>query len=56
LEQYLKQGVRELDQAELPQLLDLRYQSTVDAVSALGPIASIREVVIDFQPGLYAQQ
>jgi type I restriction enzyme R subunit len=56
LEQYVKEGVGELDQSKLPQLLDLRHQSTADAETALGPIASIREVFIGFQPGLYARQ
>lgn len=56
LEQYVKEGVAELDQEKLPQLLDLKYHSLSDAIGMLGSIAKIREVFIGFQRHLYAQK
>ncbi len=55
LEQYIKEGVGELDQSKLPQLLKLKYHATHDAVAELGSITTISEVFIGFQQYLYAQ-
>jgi type I restriction enzyme, R subunit len=55
LEQYIKEGVRELDQDKLPQLLELKYNDIRDAVSDLGSVSDIRAVFIGFQQHLYAQ-
>ncbi len=53
LTQYIKEGVGELDQDKLPQLLDLKYHNVRDAVEQLGSIKSIREAFIGFQQYLY---
>jgi len=53
LAQYVKDGVGELDQAKLPQLLELRYRAVSDAATELGGAANIRNAFIDFQRHLY---
>ncbi len=53
LDQYVKDGVSELDDAKLPNLLELKYKAIANAKTALGDIASIRSVFIDFQKYLY---
>jgi len=53
LEQYVKEGVGELDDAKLPDLLELKYQAIADAKNELGEIKSIRETFIGFQKLLY---
>ncbi|MBZ9628145.1 DEAD/DEAH box helicase family protein [Psychroflexus sp. CAK1W] len=53
LEQYVKEGVNELDEAKLPDLLELKYEAITDAKRELGDIKSIRETFIDFQEHLY---
>ena len=51
---YVDQGVGELDQDKLPDLLELKYQSIGDAVAVLGSVGGIRDVFVGFQKGLYA--
>jgi type I restriction enzyme R subunit len=53
LSQYVAQGVDELDQEKLGNLLELKYHSVSDAADQLGGIAPIREVFVGFQPVLY---
>jgi len=53
LEQYVKEGVDELDDAKLPELLELKYHAIADAKQALGDIKSIRDSFIGFQEYLY---
>ena len=53
LEQYVKEGVDELDDAKLPDLLELKYRAIADAKRELGDIKSIRETFIGFQEHLY---
>lgn len=55
LDHYVKQGVHELDQDKLPDLLELKYHGVADAVAALGDVSEIRDVFIGFQKHLYAQ-
>jgi len=55
LDQYIKEGVRELDQEKLPQLLELKYHDLRDAVADLGSVNDIRTVFIGFQQHLYAE-
>jgi len=55
LEQYVKQGVRELDSDKLKPLLELKYHAIQDAIAELGNVASIRETFIGFQQYLYSQ-
>lgn len=56
LEQYVKEGVNELDDAKLPDLLELKYNAIADAKRELGEIKSIRETFIGFQEHLYRSQ
>lgn len=56
LDHYITQGVGELDQEKLPDLLELKYHSVGDAVSELGSVAGIRGVFIGFQEHLYVQK
>ena len=53
LDQYVKEGFEELDNAKLTPLLHLKYHSITDAKSALGEIASIRNTFVGFQERLY---
>ena len=53
LDQYIKEGVEELDQSKLGPLLTLRYNSISDAATQLGSIPEIREVFNGFQKYLY---
>lgn len=53
LEQYVKEGVDELDDAKLTPLLLLKYKALADAKRELGNIPSIRQVFIGFQEYLY---
>jgi len=53
LDQYVKEGVDELDDAKLPDLLELKYKAITDAKRELGNIKSIRNTFIGFQEHLY---
>jgi type I restriction enzyme R subunit len=53
LAQYVQEGVEELDQTKLPQLLALKYHAITDAEFQLGSVSRIREVFIEFQKYLY---
>ncbi len=53
LDHYIEQGVSELDQEKLPELLELKYHSLGDAMDTLGSIADIRQLFIGFQGELY---
>ncbi|ADJ29240.1 EcoAI/FtnUII family type I restriction enzme subunit R [Nitrosococcus watsonii] len=53
LVQYVRQGVSELDQEKLPDLLELKYHSVGDAAAQLGGVAKIREAFVGFQHYLY---
>lgn len=54
LDQYIRQGVGELDQDKLPQLLELKYHDIRDAIADLGSVNNIRTVFIGFQKHLYS--
>ncbi len=56
LDQYVRQGVGELDDQKLPHLIDLKYHAVADAVAELGQVATIRELFIGFQKHLYEAQ
>ncbi len=49
LDHYITQGVGELDQEKLPDLLELKYQSLGDAQVKLGNVAEIRDMFVGFQ-------
>ena len=55
LSQYIKEGVQELDQAKLPDLLELKYHAISDAASELGDVSSIRDMFVGFQKYLYQE-
>ena len=53
MDQYVKEGVEELDKSKLPDLLELKYHAISDAKQELGEIKNIRESFIGFQQYLY---
>ena len=53
LSQYVEQGVDELDDTKLGDLLVLKYNAIGDAKKELGDIPSIRNTFIGFQTYLY---
>jgi type I restriction enzyme R subunit len=53
LDQYVKEGVKELDDSKLPELLELKYLAIADAKRELGDIKLIRDTFIGFQEHLY---
>ncbi len=56
LKQYVDTGVSELDDAKLPDLLELKYNAIADAKRELGSIPSIRNTFISFQEYLYRER
>lgn len=56
LEQYVRDGVDELDDKKLPELLGLKYRAIADAQRELGSIKSIRKAFIGFQKHLYKEK
>jgi type I restriction enzyme, R subunit len=50
---YIDTGFEELDQARLPNLIDLKYNSITDASEALGGVDEIRNLFFNFQKHLY---
>ncbi|MBR9855485.1 MAG: hypothetical protein GYB37_13070 [Algicola sp.] len=56
LEQYVKEGVNELDDSKLLDLLKLKYKSIADFKRELGNIKSIRVTFIGFQGYLYQER
>lgn len=54
LSKYIENGVDELEQEKLPQLLILKYRSIPDAKAVLGNLDTIRETFISFQKFLYS--
>lgn len=55
LDQYVKEGVGELDRNKLPHLIELRYRAIKDAVAELGSINDIKQIFVGFQQHLYSQ-
>jgi len=53
LDQYIKEGVSELDDKKLPELLNLQYGSVSDAKIALGDVSYIRNMFVGFQERIY---
>ena len=53
LGQYIKQGVDELSQEKLKDLIGLKYQSIHDASLELGNTSEIRQLFVQFQQYLY---
>ena len=48
LDHYVNQGVGELDQDKLPDLLELKFHSIPDAAAEMGSVADIRNVFIGY--------
>ncbi|HEV3052859.1 MAG TPA: DEAD/DEAH box helicase family protein [Longimicrobium sp.] len=53
LDQYVREGVGELDRDKLPTLIELKYHAMNDAVAELGNPREISALFTDFQPHLY---
>lgn len=53
---YIDAGFEELDQAKLPNLIELKYHSMTDAAEALGGVEEIRKLFFGFQKQLYEKQ
>jgi type I restriction enzyme, R subunit len=53
LQQYVAEGVDELDTGKLAALLELKYHSTSDAAAQLGGVKAIRDTFVGFQKHLY---
>ncbi len=49
LDHYIEQGISELDQENLPDLLELKYHSLGDALDTLGSISDISQLFVGFQ-------
>ena len=56
LAEYVKEGVGELDQEKLPDLLKLQYGGANDARKELGSVPRIRDVFLSFQQHLYQKK
>jgi len=56
LDQYVKEGVSELDDDKLGNLLKLKYRAIADAKRELGEISSIRNAFVGFQEHLYQKE
>ena len=56
LSQYVKQGVDELDDSKIGDLLILKYHALADAKKELGDIATIRNTFVGFQTYLYEKK
>lgn len=53
LTKYIEIGVEELDEEELPKLLNLKYKAITDAINQLGDVDKIRKTFFGFQKTLY---
>ena len=56
LEQYVRDGVDELDDAKLKPLLELKYNALANAKRELGSVNTIRDTFIGFQEWLYVER
>ena len=52
---YIDTGVEELDQAQLPKLIELKYHTITDATDVLGGVDEIRKLFFGFQKHLYEE-
>jgi len=55
LSKYIEIGVEELNEEELPKLLNLKYQAIADAIKILGGVDRIKSSFIGFQKNLYTR-
>ncbi|MEK7376937.1 MAG: DEAD/DEAH box helicase family protein [Candidatus Margulisiibacteriota bacterium] len=55
LDKYIEKGVEELEEEKLPQLLNLKYHTSSDAIKILGDVNRIRSLFFTFQKKLYSK-
>ena len=55
LEQYVSEGVKELDSAKLSELIRLKYHALADGLTELGGASSAKELFSGFQQHLYTE-
>ena len=55
LNKYVENGVEELNEEKLPQLLNLKYHAIANAEQLLGSVEKIRSIFFAFQKNLYAK-
>ena len=53
LRQYISQGITELDDSRLGELIKLKYGSAIDGQAKLGSLDAVRQTFCDFQKYLY---
>ena len=53
LRQYISQGITELDDSRLGELIKLKYGSALDGQAKLGSLDTVRQTFCDFQKYLY---
>ena len=56
LAKYVERGVEELDEEKLPILLNLKYDTVIDAERYLGDVQQIRSLFFNFQKDLYQHE
>lgn len=55
LQQYVKEGISELDDERIGDLIKLQYGTATDAIHELGKVSQIREMFCEFQQYLYKE-
>lgn len=55
LQQYVKEGISELDDERIGELIKLKYGTPADAVHELGKLSEIRSMFCEFQQYLYKE-
>jgi type I restriction enzyme R subunit len=55
LRKYVENGVDELSEEKLPQLLTLKFHAITDAINTLGTVDQIRGLFLDFQKTMYSK-
>ncbi len=55
LQNYIRDGVDELDEAKLGDIIKLKYKSTKEARDEIGDLNNLRDIFIDFQKYLYLE-
>lgn len=55
LDQYIHNGIKDLDDDKLPDLLRIKYRAMADVKKHLGDLQSVRNLFIGFQAGLYRE-
>jgi type I restriction enzyme R subunit len=53
ISQYIREGIEELGTSKLPELLNIKYGSVQDGITALGGLEIAKNTFYDFQRNLY---